>query len=174
MSVNFLEKKLSGPQWSPDFCCMTSPIRVSEALVARESSACGAGCWRGTAAARRRFAFWKASGGDAVHSNVCPPPPQRSVKEGRKQVKIHHAEKTLQLSDVLKGAGKVQFRRGCSCRRNCVTKNFQRGHCKNTFFKIDGETIGGQGIEKSFQMVEVCSPVQRTHTRVVHVCKHTF
>jgi hypothetical protein len=25
-SVNFLEKKASGCQWSPDFCCMTPPI----------------------------------------------------------------------------------------------------------------------------------------------------
>ncbi len=58
--------------------------------------------------------------------------------------------------------------------QDCVTKNFQRGHCKNTFFKIDGEAIGGQGVEKSFQMVEVCLPVRRTHTGVVHVCKHTF
>ncbi len=43
---------------------------------------------------------------------------------------------------------------------------------KNAFFKIDGETIGGQGIEKSFQMKKVCLPVKRTYTRVVHVCKH--
>ncbi len=37
-----------------------------------------------------------------------------------------------------------------------------------------GETIGGQGIEKGFQMKEVCLPVQRTQMGVVHVCKHPF
>jgi hypothetical protein len=29
--------------------------------VAKKSSAFGEGCWRGTAAARRRLAFWNAS-----------------------------------------------------------------------------------------------------------------
>jgi hypothetical protein len=41
-------------------------------------------------------------------------------------------------------------------------------------FKVVGETIGGQSIEKSFQMKKVCLPVQRTYTRVVHVCKHPY
>ncbi len=97
----------------------------------------------------------------------------------KKTVKIHHAEKTLQLFDVLRGWAKLNFgsvigRGGRRCCRNRVAKNFQRGHCKNTFFKIDGETIGGQGVEKSFQMAEVCLPVRRTYSGVVHVCKHTF
>jgi hypothetical protein len=39
--------------------------------------------------------------------------------------------------------------------------------------EIDVKSIGGQGIEKSFQM-EVCLPVRRAHTGVVCVCKHTF
>ncbi len=43
---------------------------------------------------------------------------------------------------------------------------------QNTFFEIDGETIGGQGSRKRFQMEEVCLPVRRTHMRVIHVCKH--
>ncbi len=41
MSVSLREKKPSGRQWSPDFCCMTPPIWVSEASVAKESSAFG-------------------------------------------------------------------------------------------------------------------------------------
>ncbi len=55
-----------------------------------------------------------------------------------------------------------------------MAKNLQRRHYKNTFFEIDGETIGSQGIEKSFQMAKVCLPIRRTHMGVVHVCKHTF
>jgi hypothetical protein len=94
-------------------------------------------------------------------------------------VKIHHAEKTLQLFDVLRGEGRFHFggvtgRGSRSCCRNRVAKNLQRGHSKNTFFEIDGETIGGQGIENSFQMAELCLPVQRIHRGDVHVCKHTF
>ncbi len=38
--------------------------------MAKDSSAFGAGCWRGTAAARRLFAFWNASCVETVHSNV--------------------------------------------------------------------------------------------------------
>ncbi len=56
------------------------PIWVSEASVARESSACGEGCWSGTTAARRHFAFWKASCASSVHSNVLDPPFRISVK----------------------------------------------------------------------------------------------
>ncbi len=48
--------------------------------MAKESSAFGAGCWRGTAAARRRFAFWNASCAEKVDSNVLAPPFRRSVK----------------------------------------------------------------------------------------------
>jgi hypothetical protein len=61
-----------------------------------------------------------------------------------------------------------------SCCRNRVSKNFQRRGCKNAFFEINGETIGGLSNEKSLQMAEVCLPVRRTDTLVVHVCKHTF
>ncbi len=64
------KKNLSGRQWSPDFCCMTPPIWVSEASVAKESSALGRGVGRGTAAARRRFAFWNASCAEVVHFKV--------------------------------------------------------------------------------------------------------
>jgi hypothetical protein len=78
--VSLWEKKTSGRKWSPDFCCMTPPIWISEASVARESSAFGAGCWRGTAATRRRFAFWNASCAEMVHSNILVPPFRRSVK----------------------------------------------------------------------------------------------
>jgi hypothetical protein len=94
-------------------------------------------------------------------------------------VKIHHAEKTLQLFDVLRGWAKLNFGgvTGCGsrpCCRNHVAKNFQRRHCKNEFLKIDGKTISGQRVEKNFQMAEVCLPVQRTYTGVIHVCKHIF
>jgi hypothetical protein len=50
----------------------------------------------------------------------------------------------------------------------------KEGTTKTHFFYIDGETIGGQGIEKSSQMAKLCLPVRRTHTGVIHVCKHTF
>ncbi len=76
----FQEKKPRGRQWSPDFSCIMSPIWVSEASVARESSALGEECWSGTAAVRRRFSFWNASCALSVHSNIFSPPFRRSVK----------------------------------------------------------------------------------------------
>ncbi len=78
------------------------------------------------------------------------------------------------------GVGKVQFRQrdwlwGAAPAAKIVWPRISKeGTAKKTFFKIDGETSGGQGVEKSFQIAEVCLPVQRTHTGVVHVCKHTF
>jgi hypothetical protein len=73
------------------------------------------------------------------------------------------------------GGGKIQFRQHdrplglILSPKSCGQESAKRALQK----EIDGEIIGGQGIEKSFQM-EVCLPVQRTHTGVVHVCKHTF
>jgi hypothetical protein len=95
------------------------------------------------------------------------------------QIKIKHAEETLQLFNIL-GGGQSSTSvvwaavGGCPCCRNLVAKNFQRRHCKDTFFKIDAETIGGQNVEKNFQVAEVCLPVRRSYAGVVHVCKHTF
>jgi hypothetical protein len=48
---------------------------MSEASVARESSAFGAGCWSGTATARRRFAFWKAPEQKQFTPTFWPLPP---------------------------------------------------------------------------------------------------
>ncbi len=70
--------------------------------------------------------------------------------------------------------GCVIGHRGRSCHRNLVSKNLKRGCCKNTFFQINGEAIGGQSCEKSLQMAEVCLPVRRTDTWVIHICTHTF
>jgi hypothetical protein len=69
-------------------------------------------------------------------------------------VKIYYAKKMLQLFDILRGWAKFDFggmigRGGRSCRRNRVAKDFQRRKCKNTFVKINGETIGVQSSEKS-------------------------
>jgi hypothetical protein len=78
--------------------------------VVKESSEFGAGCWRGTAAARRRLAFWNASWAEAVQSNVLAPPPQEigqkfqnlcAVRQ-KTAVKVYHAKKALQLLDVLR------------------------------------------------------------------------
>ncbi len=145
------KKNLRGCQWSPNFCCMTPPIWVSEASVARESSVFGADVGGvPPAAARRRFAFWNASCADAVLSNALPHPPpppeiismaQHLCAVGQKtSVNIYHAEETLQLFDILRGWAKFNFngvsgRGGCPCRRNLAAKNFQRRHCKNTIFK---------------------------------------
>jgi hypothetical protein len=70
-------------------------------------------------------------------------------------VKIYHAEETLQLFDILRGCPKFNFggvsgHGGRPCRRNFVAKNFQRRNFENASFKIDGETIGGQSVEKIF------------------------
>jgi hypothetical protein len=63
-------------------------------------------------------------------------------------VKVYHAEKTLQLVDILRGwaifgFGGVISRWGCSRRRNPVSKNFKGECCKKTFFQVDGEVIAG-------------------------------
>jgi hypothetical protein len=63
-------------------------------------------------------------------------------------VKVYHAKKTLQLFDVLRGwaifdLGSVIGYWGRSCRRNLMSKDFKGGCCKNTFFQVDGEAIGG-------------------------------
>jgi hypothetical protein len=63
------------------------------------------------------------------------------------EVKIHHAEKTVLLFDVLRGwaefdFGDVMGQGGRPCRQNCAAKDFQRRGCKNAFFKIYGKTIG--------------------------------
>ncbi len=122
--------------------------RVSEASVARESSACGAACWRGTAAVRRRFTFWKASCARATHSNVLGTPFRRSIKGcnacahlGRKRRKKFTMPRK-RCSCLMSWGGRwfnfagVTGPRGRSCCQNRVTKNLQRGHCKNTFFQI--------------------------------------
>jgi hypothetical protein len=54
-------------------------------------------------------------------------------------VKVYHAEKMLQLLDILWGGtsfdcGSMLGRGGQTCRRNRVTKMFQRWDCKNTYF----------------------------------------
>jgi hypothetical protein len=152
--VSLQEKKPSGCQWSPDFCCMTPPIWVSEASVAKESSAFGEGCWNGTAATRRRLASWKASWVEAVHSNVLAPPFRRSVKgfntlhSWAKNSGRNLPCRTLHLFDVLRAwaifyFGGVIGHWGRPRRRNLVSKNFKGGCCKNTLFQIDGEAIGG-------------------------------
>jgi hypothetical protein len=57
-------------------------------------------------------------------------------------VKVYHAEKTLQLLDVLRGRAVFEFggvigRGGRSCRRNRVAKNLKGGGCKNTLFQVN-------------------------------------
>jgi hypothetical protein len=54
----------------------------------------------------------------------------------------------LQLFDIIRGWAVFYFSSvighgGCSCRQNHESKNFQRGGCKNTFLKVNGETISG-------------------------------
>jgi hypothetical protein len=91
-------------------------------------------------------------------------------------VKVYHADKTLQLLDVLGGGARFDYG-GVSGRWGLILSPKscdQGGDCKNAFFKVDGETIGSQSIENSFQMKKVCLPVRRTYMRVVHVCKHPF
>ena len=76
-------------------------------------------------------------------------------------VKVHHAEETLQLLDILRGGtlfdcGGLLRRGGGTFRRNRVAKKFQRWDCKNAFAQIDGCTIGGKNCEKLFQEAKVC------------------
>jgi hypothetical protein len=66
-------KETKWPPMVPRFLLQDAADMNIEGAVARESSACGAGCWSGTTAARRRFAFWKASCAMAVYFNVLGP-----------------------------------------------------------------------------------------------------
>ncbi len=75
-------------------------------------------------------------------------------------VKVHHAEKSSQLLDILRGEQEsisaVCLAIGGQTRhRNRVTENFQDWNCKNTFLQIDGKAIGGQGGEKCFQVLSI-------------------
>ncbi len=68
-------------------------------------------------------------------------------------VEVYHAKKSLKLFDILRGWAKPDFddgigQGGRSCRRNCVAKNLKRRSCNNAFFKVYGETIGGQSFGK--------------------------
>jgi hypothetical protein len=47
--------------------------------------------------------------------------------------------------------GGMTGRGGRSGRQNCVAMNFQSGDCQNPFLKVDGETIGGQNVEKGLK-----------------------
>ncbi len=63
-------------------------------------------------------------------------------------VKLHHANKFLQLLVILGGGARVDCGgvfgcRGRTCHRNCVAKNFQSWNCKNTFVQNYGKAIGG-------------------------------
>jgi hypothetical protein len=63
-------------------------------------------------------------------------------------VKVYHAKKMLLLFDILRGWAIFDFsgvigRGGHSRHQNPVSKDLKRRCCKNTFFQVDGETIGG-------------------------------
>ena len=64
-------------------------------------------------------------------------------------VKVHHAEETLQLLDILRGGtlfdcGGLLRCGGGAFRRNRVAKKLKGGDSKNAFFQIDGEAICGK------------------------------
>ncbi len=131
---------------------MTPLIWLSEAAVARESFAVGVWCWRGTAAARRCF-------------DLGMPPVQKQFNKRAQHLfaigwktaaKIHHAEKTLQLFDVLRGWAEFNFggvisRGGRPCHRNRVAKNFQRRCCKVTCFKFMARSLVARAVKKAFR-----------------------
>jgi hypothetical protein len=71
-----------------------------------------------------------------------------NVGTARKEtaVKVYHAKKMLQLFDILRGR-QASITAVCSvsraCRRDGVLQNFQGWNSKNTFFQMNGESIGG-------------------------------
>jgi hypothetical protein len=70
------------------------------------------------------------------------------------EVKIYHAEKMLQLFDVLSGWAKLNFggmidHGGGSCRRNCVAKNSQRRGCKNAFSRLTAKPLAAKAVKKA-------------------------
>jgi hypothetical protein len=81
--------------------------------------------------------------------------PQKVVTARKEMViKVHHAEKSLQLVDILRVGARVNC--GYMYGRNCVAVNFQSWNCNNTFCQLNGKAIGGQGGKKCFQLNEMC------------------
>ena len=74
---------------------------------------------------------------------------QLGRKRQKETVKVYHAEKTLQLLDILRSGALFDCsgllrRWGGTFRRNHVAKKFQRGESKKAFFQIDGLASGGK------------------------------
>ena len=92
VAESFLEKNLRGRQPFTSFCWRTLLMWVSEALVVRESSACGSGCAISLAAARVVLMVSKDCYSEADQSNTFGLPLRHFVRgwsvraaAGRKQ-----------------------------------------------------------------------------------------
>jgi hypothetical protein len=76
-------------------------------------------------------------------------------------VKVYHAKKTLQLPDVLVGGGGqfLFWRRGQLLGPILSPKSCGQGipswNSKNTFFQVNGESIGSQSGNKFVQVLKV-------------------
>jgi hypothetical protein len=130
--------------------------------VAKESSALGAGCWRGTAAARRHLAFWNASCAEAVLSNVLAPPFRRSFKGFKTCAQLGKKWRykftiPRKCCSCLMSLGGGQFSISVALLavgalplpKSYVQGFPKRRSCKNTFFQIDGEAIGAKAVKKA-------------------------
>ncbi len=144
------KKNPSGRQWSPDFCCMTPPIWVSEASVAKESSALGRGVGRGTAAARRHFAFWNASCAEVVHFNVFVPPSGDRLEVSKlvhnwaeNSCKSLPCRENVAVAWCPEGGGGGQFAILAILSPKSCVEGFPEKVLQKHIFQVNGEAIGG-------------------------------
>ena len=145
------------------FLLHDAPMCESETSVAKESSASGEGCNNGTAATRRHLVCRCVGPNQSVwvalqevserFENLCTVG-QETV------VKVYHAEKTLQLLDILRGStlfdcSGLLRRGGGTFRRNRVAEKFQGGDRKNTFFQMMARPLAAR-TEKNFSRWARC------------------
>ncbi len=147
--------------------------------VAKESSALRAGCWRGTAAARRHLAFWNASCAEAVLSNVLAPPFRRSFKGFKTCAQLgkkrwYKFTIPRKCCSCLMSLGGGQFSISAALLPKSYVQGFPEKELQKHIYPNWWRGHWRQSCEKSLQMAEVCLPVQRTDMWVVHICKHTF
>ena len=177
---NFLEKKPRGCHAPCTCCCSTPPTCVSEASVARESTAPGAAWESGTAAVSAVFACWKADTMFGDQESFCGLPAKAAVRGGHgachpwhePPVEIAHAQKTLQTFYItwlreVPDDGDVAREGGDARGGDGVAQHLQAGRGENTLLEVDGEPVGGQDLENLPQMIEMLLVGAACHQQVV-------
>jgi hypothetical protein len=85
-------------------------------------------------------------------------------------VKVYHAEKTLQLLDIIRGGGQflisvALLAVGATPAAEIMWPRISREGVANTLFsKLTVRPLAAKALKKCLQIVEVCLPVRRTNT----------